>query len=95
MSGHEDQEDECSFCIICMEYTDYTCGCTEAMNRYGCVQCVFCEIYFSASLSADVSWPKPCEQCHELYRADYAKAKAKAAEEKKEEKKEETAAEKK
>ena len=63
-----------AFCIICTEYTDYTCGCTEAMNRYGCVQCVFCEIYFSASLSADVEWPKPCEQCHELYRADYAAA---------------------
>ena len=79
-----------AFCIICTEYTDYTCGCTEAMNRYGCVQCVFCEIYFSASLSADVEWPKPCEQCHELYRADYATATAaaakKAAEEKKEDK---------
>ena len=63
-----------AFCIICTEYTDYTCGCTEAMNRYGCVQCVFCEIYFSACQSADVEWPKPCEQCHELYRADYAAA---------------------
>ena len=74
-----------AFCIICTEYTGYTCGCTEAMNRYGCVQCVFCEIYFSACQSADVSWPKPCEQCHELYRADYAAA-TKAAEEKKEDK---------
>jgi hypothetical protein len=69
-----DHEDECSFCIICMEYTDDTCGCTEAMNRYGCVQCVFCNIYFSDCVSADVSWPAPCEKCHELYRADYTAA---------------------
>jgi hypothetical protein len=85
MSGHEDNEDECSFCIICTEYTDDTCGCTEAMNRYGCVQCVFCNIYFSDCVSADVSWPAPCEKCHEVYRADYAAAGQK--EEKKAEKK--------
>ena len=72
-----------SECIYCCEETNGTCGCEEAMDAYGQVQCVFCDRYYSLRFSAEEKWVVPCGECVEAYVKDYKEhvAKAKAPEE--------------
>jgi len=50
------------------------------MDKYGQVQCVFCERYYSLRFSAEEKWVVPCGECIEAYVKDYKEHVAKAPE---------------
>ena len=64
------EEDEKAICIYCTDPTDGACCCAEAMDKYGEVQCVFCEIYYNHGLAGD-GWSEPCGSCNAAYIAEF------------------------
>ncbi len=68
------QEEEKAICIYCTDPTDGACCCAEAMDKYGEVQCVHCEIYYNYALAGE-GWSEPCGSCNETYIADFKAAK--------------------
>ena len=72
----ERKEDEKAICIYCTDPTDGACCCEEAMDKYGKVQCEFCEIYYNYGLAGGGGrWKEPCDRCNETYIADFKAAK--------------------